>query len=155
MPGFWGRLFGRRASRTHDTGSAKSARERLQFVLLHDRISLPPEQMQAMKAEIIAVISKYVHVASNTVDIALERRDNNQSVMRAEIPFFQSSDSQVSTDEAVNELKSGEGEPSKISTASVFDEEDELGIEDSLAATQLSGSSTPPSEETQPSDKTP
>lgn len=151
MPGFWERLFGRRRSQPQGTGSAKSARERLQFVLLHDRISLPPDQMQAMKAEIVAVISKYVHVADDTVDIALERRDHNQNVMRAEIPFFKGPGSRDGSDE----LKSDDPASSRINSARVFDEEDELGIEESLATTQPSSLSPFPPEETQPSDNTP
>jgi len=83
MSGFFDRMLGR----NRDDGSASRAKERLKFVLFHDRISLPPEQLKAMKEEIVAVISKYVDVASDDVDIALEQNDRNRNVMRAEIPF--------------------------------------------------------------------
>lgn len=69
--------------------SAKSgnlAKERLQFILLHDRINLPPERMEAMKAEILAVISKYVAIDRDKVDIALQQRARD-SLIVAEIPF--------------------------------------------------------------------
>ncbi|MBI1278112.1 MAG: cell division topological specificity factor MinE [Anaerolineaceae bacterium] len=82
MSGFFERLLGR----TNTKGSGTTAKERLQFILVHDRINLPPERLQAMKAEILEVISKYVSVDSEDVDIFLEQRDRN-SLIKAEIPF--------------------------------------------------------------------
>lgn len=82
MSGFFERLLGR----TSPKGSGTTAKERLQFILVHDRINLPPERLQAMKAEILEVISKYVSVDSEDVDIFLEQRDRD-SLIKAEIPF--------------------------------------------------------------------
>lgn len=67
-------------------GSGSTAKERLQFILVHDRINLPPERLQAMKEEILAVISKYVAVKPENVDIALQQRQRD-SLIVAEIPF--------------------------------------------------------------------
>lgn len=83
MSRFLERMFGREPKET----SATMAKSRLQFVLVHDRINLEPEQMEAMKAEILAVISKYVSVDSDRVDIALQQRDRNNNMLVAEIPF--------------------------------------------------------------------
>ena len=82
MSSFFDRMLGR----TPPKGSGSKAKERLQFVLVHDRINLPPEQLDAMKQEILAVISKYVRVDANNVDIGLEHRDSD-SVLVADIPF--------------------------------------------------------------------
>ncbi|MDL1899680.1 cell division topological specificity factor MinE [Anaerolineae bacterium CFX9] len=82
MASFFDRVLGRSASR----GSGSKAKERLQFILVHDRINLPPEKLEAMKQEILAVISKYVSVDSNNVDIALQKRER-ESLLVAEIPF--------------------------------------------------------------------
>ncbi len=82
MPEFLDRLFGRTAHKK----SGSLAKERLQFVLVHDRINLPPERMDAMKKEILAVISKYVSVDDENVDIALQQRER-ASLLVAEIPF--------------------------------------------------------------------
>jgi cell division topological specificity factor len=84
MAGFWDRILGR--SKT--SGSAAKAKERLQFVLLHDRISLPPERLKMMKEEILAVISKYVAVTGSDIDIALKQRDRHSNMLIAEIPFL-------------------------------------------------------------------
>jgi cell division topological specificity factor len=67
------------------------AKERLQFILVHDRINLPPERLVAMKAEILDVISKYVAVEREKVDIGLVQRDRD-SLIKAEIPFSGSND---------------------------------------------------------------
>jgi len=83
MAGFFDRMLGRSSSK----GSGNTAKQRLQFILVHDRINLPPERVQAMKAEILAVISKYVSVDSDNVDIALQQRERD-SVIVAEIPFI-------------------------------------------------------------------
>ena len=83
MARFFDRMLGRDPKQT----SANTAKERLQFILVHDRINLPPEQLQAMKEEILAVISKYVSVDSERVDIALQQRDRNDNLLVAEIPF--------------------------------------------------------------------
>jgi len=95
MSGFFERLLGRTSSK----GSGTTAKERLQFILVHDRINLPPERLQAMKAEILEVISKYVSVDSDDVDIFLEQRDRD-SLIKAEIPFTGVNDK----DEARNRL---------------------------------------------------
>ncbi len=82
MPGFLDRVLGRGSSK----GSGSTAKERLQFILVHDRIQLPPERLQAMKQEILEVISKYVSVDRENVDIALQQR-HRDSLIVAEIPF--------------------------------------------------------------------
>ena len=84
MVGFFDRMFGRGPNRT---GSSSKAKERLQFVLVHDRIHMPPERMEAMKQEILAVISKYVSIDDKNVEIALHQRDRS-SLLVAEIPFL-------------------------------------------------------------------
>ncbi len=81
MSGFFDRLRGR------DRGSKNKAKERLQFILVHDRISLPPEQLAQMKREILEVISKYVSIDEEHVDIALQPRDRTSNKLIAEIPF--------------------------------------------------------------------
>ncbi|MCS6835267.1 MAG: cell division topological specificity factor MinE [Anaerolineae bacterium] len=82
MSSFIDRMLGR-----NPKGSSATAKERLQIVLVHDRINLPPERLKTMKEEILAVISKYVPVDVESVDISLEQRDRTSSRIRAEIPF--------------------------------------------------------------------
>lgn len=82
MTNLFDRIFGRSRE-----SSASMAKERLQFVLVHDRINIPPDKLQEMKQEILAVISKYVMISGDDVDIALQQRDRNSSLLVAEVPF--------------------------------------------------------------------
>ena len=103
MAGLVDRILGRSATK----GSGATAKERLQFILVHDRINLPPERLQQMKAEILAVISKYVSVDNDNVDIALQQRERD-SLIVAEIPFSQELDS---NDEARRRFAQQTGKP--------------------------------------------
>jgi cell division topological specificity factor len=87
MAGLLDRIMGRSPNK----GSGTKAKERLQFILVHDRINLPPERLEEMKQEILAVISKYVSVDEHNVDIALQKRDRNPLLV-AEIPFHQTAE---------------------------------------------------------------
>jgi cell division topological specificity factor len=82
MAGFLDWVFGR----ANKPKTSATAKERLQFILVHDRIHLPPEHLEMMKQEILAVISKYVDVDGDNVDIALQKRDR-ESLLVAEVPF--------------------------------------------------------------------
>ncbi|MDE2635610.1 MAG: cell division topological specificity factor MinE [Chloroflexota bacterium] len=81
MTNLLSRLFGRAKK-----GSGATAKDRLRFVLQHDRINLPPERMEEMKSEILAVIVKYLVVDKDRVEIDLEQRDRRHSKLVAEIP---------------------------------------------------------------------
>ena len=81
MTNLLSRLFGRARK-----GSGATAKDRLRFVLQHDRINLPPERMEEMKREILAVIVKYLVVDKDRVEIDLEQRDRSHSKLVAEIP---------------------------------------------------------------------
>ncbi|MDQ7027921.1 MAG: cell division topological specificity factor MinE [Anaerolineae bacterium] len=85
MAGFFDRMLGRNSS---NKGSSTTAKDRLKFVLLHERVKIAPEKMREMKAEIVAVIAKYVPgIDPDTVDIAIEQSDRYENKLVAEIPF--------------------------------------------------------------------
>jgi cell division topological specificity factor len=72
--------------RGNASGSAKIAKERLQFVLVHDRLDLSPEKLKELKDEILAVISKYVAIDRNNVEISIEQRKRDNWLV-ADIPL--------------------------------------------------------------------
>jgi cell division topological specificity factor len=85
MAGFFDRMLGRDNS---NKGSSSKAKDRLQFVLLHERINIPPEKMREMKAEIMDVIAKYVpEIDRESVEVQVEQSDRYQNKLVAEIPF--------------------------------------------------------------------
>lgn len=85
--GIFDRMRGR-SNDDNDKGSGSIAKNRLELLLVHDRINIAPEQMRAMKEEILAVISKYVpEIDDTSVTVALEQRDRYSNKLVAEIPF--------------------------------------------------------------------
>ena len=75
------RLLGR------SPASAQTAKERLQFVLIHDRTDISPAVMEAMKDEIITVISKHVSIDRSAVEINLTQQDRENRLV-ANIPLL-------------------------------------------------------------------
>ena len=69
------------------TKSASIAKERLQLVLIHDRIKISPRVMNSMRDEIIAVISKYVDIDDKGISISITDRSRQQRLV-ADIPIL-------------------------------------------------------------------
>ena len=78
---FLSRLFERPSK------SADTAKERLQFVLAHDRSDISPETLDLLKDEVISVISKYVEIDRDNVEITISNVANIQRLV-ANIPVL-------------------------------------------------------------------
>ena len=65
--------------------SGQIAKERLQVVLIHDRLSVSPEVMEKLKTEIIAVISKYMDVNKSGMEFSIAN-DEDSVALVANIP---------------------------------------------------------------------
>jgi cell division topological specificity factor len=76
---FINRLFGRQ-------NSGATAKERLRLVLMSDHLSLAPEMIESMKRDLIEVISKYVQVDREKIDVHFENQDNALAML-ANIPI--------------------------------------------------------------------
>ncbi|MFT4979454.1 MAG: cell division topological specificity factor [Myxococcota bacterium] len=57
--------------------SKDEAKQRLKFLLIHDQVDLTPAQLEQMKNEILAVITKYVEIDPEETEIRLERSDDS------------------------------------------------------------------------------
>ncbi|MDP4087643.1 MAG: cell division topological specificity factor MinE [Bacillota bacterium] len=72
------------------TPSKEVAKDRLRLILIHDRSAIPPELMDVIREEILAVISKYLEIDSSDVEIALTRTNDdagNLPALVANIPI--------------------------------------------------------------------
>lgn len=69
-----------------DKQSKDIAKERLKLVLMHERVSLSPEQFAKMKDEIIGVISKYLEIDMRDTDITVQNEKTTTAfVLNAKI----------------------------------------------------------------------
>jgi len=80
MSNFIDRLLGR------DQRSARQAKERMKLVLIHDRTDLTPGALESLKDELIAVISRYIEIDPNAVDIQVSHEGREQRLI-ADIPL--------------------------------------------------------------------
>lgn len=69
-----------------DTVSSKDiARERLRLVLVHDRASVSPEFLNALKEDLIKVIKEYMDIDEEALLVNLENEENSVALV-ANIP---------------------------------------------------------------------
>lgn len=66
--------------------SAFNAKERLQLVLIHDRIDLNPAELEALKDDLISTISRHVDIEPSGVLINVAQ-DGRSRRLVADIPL--------------------------------------------------------------------
>ena len=66
------KLFGR------SKNSKDLAKERLKLVLIHDRANVSPQFLEMVKGEIIKVISNYMDVDEDSLDILMTRTQSEE-----------------------------------------------------------------------------
>jgi len=75
------RLFGGAPS------SASTAKERLRLVLMTDHLALGPEIVDAMKRDLVDVISRYVEVDRERIEVTFEQHDRALAML-ANVPIL-------------------------------------------------------------------
>lgn len=81
---FFNNLFNKRER------SAQVAKERLLTVLVHDRVKLTPEKLEELKAELSAVVARYVPEAEPAeIEVTLLRGESTD-MLKADIPLRRS-----------------------------------------------------------------
>ena len=115
-----------------DGDSSKTATNRLKLVLMQDRSNLDGATMQKMREQLIAVISKYIEIDRDALNLNLESEGDEIALM-LNIPVIR-----ARTPEEIDELEKAEEEAKK--------ENIKAAIEAEIA--QLSGDSEEKEEET-------
>ncbi len=76
--GFW--------NRNADSRSSTTAKERLKFVLVHDRTDISLQTMDRMKNEIVEVIVRYFDIDPADLVIDIHHEGRNQKLV-ADVPI--------------------------------------------------------------------
>lgn len=67
------------------------AKDRLKLILIHDRGEIAPQIIEKIREEILQVISKYIDIQMDDVEISVNRSDDdegeNSSALIANIPI--------------------------------------------------------------------
>lgn len=77
--GFFDRFLGKK-------NSADSAKERLQLVLIHDRTDLTPAELDSLRDDLVATISRHVEIDVKAMQIGVEHDGRSQRLI-ADIPL--------------------------------------------------------------------
>lgn len=125
---------------TKEENAKDVACNRLRVVLMQDRTNLTPELLQRMRSELIELLSKYVEMDKDALELNLDQEDGQMALMLS-IPVIRAKDeeeiekalaaekqskqeSDDSTDDEENDSEEGEEEISEENT-----EENEEEIE--------------------------
>ncbi|MCL6430566.1 MAG: cell division topological specificity factor MinE [Anaerolineae bacterium] len=78
----WDRFTGKKR-----VTSREVAKQRLQLVLIHDRSDISPVMLEALKADLIAVISEHLEIDQEGIEITLSE-SRGRSRLLATIPIL-------------------------------------------------------------------
>lgn len=82
---FFSNLFGKKQA------SSNVAKDRLKLVLIHDRANCGSQVLEMLKNDIIKVISNYMEIDEEELDIAITQTENNDDesvpMLYANIPI--------------------------------------------------------------------
>jgi cell division topological specificity factor len=70
-----------------DNSSKNVATERLRLVLVHDRANVSPSMLNALKEDLIKVISEYMEIDQSALEVNLDQQDNSVALI-ANIPVL-------------------------------------------------------------------
>ncbi|MDR1133587.1 MAG: cell division topological specificity factor MinE [Synergistaceae bacterium] len=79
-------IFGSSGTHSKDVPSGQTAKDRLAFILVHDRIDIGPGKMDQMRLDIIEVLKKYFEINESQIELKLENEEGSTALL-ATIPI--------------------------------------------------------------------
>ncbi len=145
-----------RQTETEQTESSKdTACNRLRVVLMQDRTNLTPELMERMRKEMVELLSKYVEMDKEALELNLEQ-DGDQVALMLSIPVIRAKDEEeikaaLEAEDKAKEDSSEESENEESDTSE--DNESENSNEDEEKTESSEESTQDPADENQNEDK--
>lgn len=109
---------------------------RLRVVLMQDRTNLTPELMERMRKELIELLSKYVEMDKEALELNLEQ-DGDQMALMLSIPVLRAKEeSEITAEDEASDEKTEETEEDSDNTDAeessdeTADDEEKLSVED-------------------------
>ncbi len=130
--------FFRQAEQEEVESTKDTACNRLRVVLMQDRTNLTPELMDRMRKELVELLSKYVEMDKEALDLSLEQ-DGDQVALMLSIPVIRAKDEEEiaealakeDAEKASKDEQTDESGETEESDEEVDDESDENSGEDS------------------------
>lgn len=116
--------FFRQTDIQQEESSKDTACNRLRVVLMQDRTNLTPELMERMRKEMIELLSKYVEMDKEALELNLEQ-DGEQVALMLSIPVIRAKDEEE-IKEALEAEDAEKDDMSEESEEEVSDEEDDF-----------------------------
>ena len=129
-----------RQTEVQETESAKeTACNRLRVVLMQDRTNLTPELMERMRKELVELLSKYVEMDKDALELNLEQ-DGDQVALMLSIPVIRAKDEDEikaaleaeDKEEKTSEEGSDEASEDEAEAAAEEEDDDDENIDDNL-----------------------
>ncbi|WP_350342535.1 cell division topological specificity factor MinE [Proteinivorax tanatarense] len=76
-------LFNRKSKKN----SKSIAKDRLKFVLIHDRCKITPDTLEKIRKDMLAVLDKYLEIDTEGTEIVL-KDDRSETTLEANIPIL-------------------------------------------------------------------
>ena len=125
--------FFRQTEKEAEESSKDTARNRLRVVLMQDRTNLTPELMERMRKELVELLSKYVEMDKEALELNLEQ-DGDQVALMLSIPVIRAKDEEEIKEalEAEDVIKEASEEESDEESEDETEEEENLDDDEDL-----------------------
>ena len=121
--------FFRQTEQEETEASKDTACNRLRVVLMQDRTNLTPELMERMRKEMVELLSKYVEMDKEALELNLEQ-DGDQVALMLSIPVIRAKDEEEIKEALAKEDAKKEAETEEVSEDDTDDDEEKVVVEE-------------------------
>ena len=144
--------FFRQTEKEAEESSKDTACNRLRVVLMQDRTNLTPELMERMRRELVELLSKYVEMDKDALELNLEQ-DGEQVALMLSIPVIRAKDEEeIKAALDAEDEKEEETSEEESDEASEEDADNEQNLDDEKASDENSEAEETPEDEPEKSD---